>query len=72
MATAKETALKLSADFDRLTTNHRRMTKTLLDALAPGVKQKDRDALRQAFAPYVAGEAAETQPAVGSGSPPLE
>jgi hypothetical protein len=56
MIDKKQTADKLrkvSDDFDRLTTNHRRMTKMLLDALAPDVKQRDRDELRKVFAPYV-------------------
>lgn len=72
MANAKETANKLSADFDSLMTNHRRMTKVLLDALAPNVKQRDRDELRKVFAPYVQETAARPEPSDEPGDTDME
>ena len=48
---AKDTAAKLQQDFDQLMGNYRRMTQMLLDGLAPGVPQEQRNALRKLFTP---------------------
>ena len=50
---AKDTAAKLQQDFDQLTGNYRRMTKMLLDGLAPDVPQERRNELRKLFTPFV-------------------
>ena len=50
---AKDTAAKLQQDFDQLTGNYRRMTKMLLDGLAPDVPQERRNELRKIFTPFV-------------------
>lgn len=50
---AKDTAAKLQQDFDQLTGNYRRMTKMLLDGLAPNVPQERRNELRKIFTPFV-------------------
>ena len=50
---AKDTAAKLRQDFDQLMDNYRRMTKMLLDGLAPDVPQERRNELRKIFTPFV-------------------
>ncbi len=50
---AKDTAAKLRQDFDQLMDNYRRMTKMLLDGLAPDVPQERRNELIKLFAPFV-------------------
>ena len=50
---AKDTAAKLQQDFDQLMGNCRRMTKMLLDGLAPDVPQERRNELRKLFTPFV-------------------
>lgn len=44
---------KLSQDFDQLMGNYKRMTRMLLDGLAPNVPQEQRDELRKLFTPFV-------------------
>lgn len=46
---------KLSRDFDQLMGNYKRMTRMLLDGLAPNVPQEQRDELRRLFTPFVSG-----------------
>lgn len=52
MADAKQSATQVAADFDRLMGNYKRMTKLLLDGLAPGVPQEKRNELRKLFTPF--------------------
>ena len=50
---AKDTAAKLQQAFDQLMGSYRRMTKMLLDGLAPDVPQERRNELRKLFTPFV-------------------
>lgn len=51
--TAKDRVVKLQQDFDQLMGSYRRMTQMLLDGLAPGVPQEQRNELRKIFTPFV-------------------
>ena len=59
---AKDTVAKLQQDFDQLMGNYRRMTKMLLDGLAPGVPQEQRNELRKIFTPFVKETARKEKP----------
>lgn len=50
---AKDTAAKLRQDFDQLMGNYSRIIKMLLDGLAPGVPQEQRNELRKLVTPFV-------------------
>lgn len=70
--TTKDRAVKLQQDFDRLMGNYRRMTQMLLDGLAPGVPQEQRNELRKLFTPFVKETAPRSRPADESGGSALE
>ena len=69
---AKDTAAKLQQDFNQLMGNYRRMTKMLLDGLAPDVPQERRNELRKLFTPLVKETAGKKKPDVERGGPALE
>jgi hypothetical protein len=54
-----DTAAKVKRDFDSLVANYRRMTQILLDGLAPGVPQEQRNEIRKLFTPFVKATAAK-------------
>ena len=68
----KQTAAKLQQDFDALMDKYRRMTQLLLDGLAPGVPQEQRNELRKIFTPLVKETARKKNPDSESGNPVLE
>lgn len=71
--TTKDRAVKLQQDFDQLMGSYRRMTQMLLDGLAPGVPQEQRNELRKLFTPFVKETAPrKAKPADASGGSVLE
>lgn len=72
MPTPKETASKIAADFDSLMGNYRRMTKMLLDGLAPGVPQERRNELRKLFTPFTKEAPGKKDAHMERGGDPLE
>ena len=72
MPTPKETATRLAQNVRDLHQGHRKMVKMLLDAMAPDVRQRERDELRKVFADYLKETADEKKPDMERGGASLE
>lgn len=69
---AKDTTEQLKQDFDSLMGNYKRMTKMLLDGLAPGVPQERRNELRRIFTPLTKEAPGKKDAHMERGGDPLE